>query len=639
MNKIKSLSLFIVTLLIFSIGCSGGCLDDDLTNKVAKPAFSVASGTYYDLTISCATEDAVVKYTIDGSDPETSETAVQGTSLTIDLFTTVKACATKEGLLDSGVSEFKISPEKSVRFITYNTDSTVGSYYNDYYDCNGSKMTRVTYSGKGSDNKWFTDDDTVASYLIYVYENGKVVKEVTYTTAGTDGTWITADDTAGDYITYTYSGDELTRKETYNSSDVCQGYTGYVYTDSRVTTETRYNAPGADSTWFAGDDDVIDYYYTYTYDGDVIDTREKYDASNTLTATSTYQYTGNTLYADKYEYDEVNTDEISHVDRLMNYGSDTVDYTSLFEYTDGAISKETKHQFDSSTEIDYYFNYLYTDTILTRTEKYSEGTEKDEYTEYVYTDGKKTRSVIYIKPDPEKKKITWNITITAGAEDGGYYTSAGINYDLDGVRIGDYDIDDSDFVTDIKDRVKRIIDNSQFSKDTGLTVYGLKSGSCVITAAAAGVSSSGYVKVKIKFSGFDDGDGIIINGTITKELEGSITLDGNLTGSLNGTFTGCLTITASNPSWNDSEYLMAYYTEYEYDVDDKIVREDVYTDAGEDGTWFNGDDTLDYSIDYTYVSDKLDKKTVKDDYGVFIEIKDAADTTVGYTFEYEVEKE
>lgn len=175
-------------------------------------------------------------------------------------------------------------------------------------------------------------------------------------------------------------------------------------------------------------------------------------------------------------------------------------------------------------------------------------------------------------------------------------------------------------------------------KDTGLTVYGLKSGSCVITAAAAGVSSSGYVKVKIKFSGFDDGDGIIINRTITRELEGSITLDGNLTGSLNGTFTGCLTITASNPSWDDSEYLMAYYTEYTY-TDDKIVREDVYSDAGADGEWFTGDDTVDYSIDYTYVSDKLDKKTVKDDYGVFIEIKDAADTTVGYTFEYEVEKE
>ena len=77
------------------------------TARVVKPAFSpaagaVASGT--DIAITSETASATIKYTTDGSDPRTSDTAVTySAAVGITAATTFKAYASKTNYLDSEV--------------------------------------------------------------------------------------------------------------------------------------------------------------------------------------------------------------------------------------------------------------------------------------------------------------------------------------------------------------------------------------------------------------------------------------------------------------------------------------------------------------------------------------------------------
>lgn len=77
------------------------------TAKVAAPAFSpvagaVASGT--DIAITSTTASATIKYTTDGTDPRTSDTAVTySAAVDITAATTFKAYASKTNYLDSDV--------------------------------------------------------------------------------------------------------------------------------------------------------------------------------------------------------------------------------------------------------------------------------------------------------------------------------------------------------------------------------------------------------------------------------------------------------------------------------------------------------------------------------------------------------
>lgn len=71
-------------------------------NYTAKPLFTPGSGTYYTpqtVTVTCATEGAVIHYTIDNTDPtETSPVIASGGTVQIDTTTTLKARAWKSGL-------------------------------------------------------------------------------------------------------------------------------------------------------------------------------------------------------------------------------------------------------------------------------------------------------------------------------------------------------------------------------------------------------------------------------------------------------------------------------------------------------------------------------------------------------------
>ena len=81
-------------------------IGNQTVERVAKPAFSVASGTYtstQNVTISCATSGASIYYTTDGTTPTVSSALYAG-AVTVASSETIKAIAVKSGMTDSAVA-------------------------------------------------------------------------------------------------------------------------------------------------------------------------------------------------------------------------------------------------------------------------------------------------------------------------------------------------------------------------------------------------------------------------------------------------------------------------------------------------------------------------------------------------------
>lgn len=113
-REVYSASLtYAAPMTLRAFACKEGYTDSAVldatysTARVAKPAFSptagaVASGT--DVSITSDTASAVIKYTTDGSDPRTSDTAVTySAAVDVTAATTFKAYASKTNYLDSEV--------------------------------------------------------------------------------------------------------------------------------------------------------------------------------------------------------------------------------------------------------------------------------------------------------------------------------------------------------------------------------------------------------------------------------------------------------------------------------------------------------------------------------------------------------
>lgn len=127
---------------------------DPIPNSVFAPDFSPAGGTITavtDVSITCATPGASIKYTTDGSDPKTSGTAVSGTSpinLKVVPNTTLRAYAFKADMDDSDtVSAAYILPKVSAP--TFNPD-TIG--------IPGKKNITITSTTVGANIKYTIDD-------------------------------------------------------------------------------------------------------------------------------------------------------------------------------------------------------------------------------------------------------------------------------------------------------------------------------------------------------------------------------------------------------------------------------------------------------------------------------------------------
>lgn len=111
---------------VYPISIEGGTVLDPVEAPVFNPAEGeVAAGTQ--VTISCATADAAIHYTLDGKAPTAASTLYNG-PITISENVTVKAIAVKEGMADSPVVTaaytIKVAGQTTLTF-DFNKDGNV----------------------------------------------------------------------------------------------------------------------------------------------------------------------------------------------------------------------------------------------------------------------------------------------------------------------------------------------------------------------------------------------------------------------------------------------------------------------------------------------------------------------------------
>jgi len=107
------------------------------TIKVATPTANPTPGTYtgtQNVTLSCATLGATIRYTTNGTEPTASSTQYSG-PITVSVTTTIKAKAFKDGMAASATASFTY---------TINSQSTLGVpdpyMLDNYYDFRAAKL-------------------------------------------------------------------------------------------------------------------------------------------------------------------------------------------------------------------------------------------------------------------------------------------------------------------------------------------------------------------------------------------------------------------------------------------------------------------------------------------------------------------
>ena len=128
---------------------------------VAAPVASVKGGFYTEaqsVKLTCATENAVIYYTLDGTDPDATKTQYAGTAIAIDKTTTLKAIAILDGESSSVLTAtytFPVEVADIAALIANEAGST-------YYKVTGALT--VLYHGA---NRIFVTDAAGSRLLIY----------------------------------------------------------------------------------------------------------------------------------------------------------------------------------------------------------------------------------------------------------------------------------------------------------------------------------------------------------------------------------------------------------------------------------------------------------------------------------------
>lgn len=143
---------------------------------VATPVITPEAGNYNEpqqITITCATDDALIYYTTDGNDPTAESTLYEG-PFTLSVSATVKAIALKEGCISSDIA----SVAYTMPVFIENLAAVYSTANNDQYRITGD-VTFVFRSGR-----YMFVKDATAGMLIYDnatsvitnnYENGDVI--------------------------------------------------------------------------------------------------------------------------------------------------------------------------------------------------------------------------------------------------------------------------------------------------------------------------------------------------------------------------------------------------------------------------------------------------------------------------------
>jgi hypothetical protein len=663
----SSLKLLLITLFIVGsvIGCDG-CFDDELTNKVDAPNFTFVKGTNYTVKMSSDTKNAEIKYTIDGTDPKTSSTAVKGTEVDIDFFTTIKAYAYKEGKRNSVTLTFGLPDIGGTRTVRYKDDGTgSGPVYDHIYfanDINEKKKVVKFYNGKGADDQWFTYDDDVSYYILYKYEGDTLKEEYKYTGSGDDGTWFTSDDTYEYVSSFTVGSDGYVTAESMSDSS------GNAIADVTYTNETTSVTVGSDTvdrlskvtiaqssgTYPAKDINVFEsgygdfipnlevsntdgtYKYEYTFVNDEKQTRVNTNADSSA-VTWTYKEDetlgGIKEYSYEYQYDEKG--QVAKKVKRLGYGTDTQwGYTDQTFDESGNVLTATLYWDNAGTESRSHYEYTYENNQLKTLTKYKTlNKEKIRYRkEITYnTDGTK-QLVDYYNKDDEKEKFeeyTWDTTsyyLTKQRPDiashlfeidleveqvtvvkDGIIVAGGVEYDHNGdpaSEIVDNSEDMKALAKSVAEKIKAIVADLE-SIETGsnsITIHGSQSGEVVGLISTYNNSTN----IVFDFNEYNDGD-IIIDGLLDLEMTATtIDISGKFKGSGEGYLVGEVYVADANPNFQDTDYLDVAITKVVTDTDGNIIQLIEYKTAGSDGDWLTLDDNSIKSITkYEFTSGKL----------------------------------
>lgn len=142
-------------------------------DQVVTPSFSPSTGTYYtpqEVTITSTTEDAIIYYTTDGTDPDsTSATSTKYTApITVSATTTLKAIAYKEGMTTSSIVN------ATYTFPAINEVATIAALREGLTDGTVYKLTGeavITFMSTARNAKYIQD----ATAAILIDDNSGVI--------------------------------------------------------------------------------------------------------------------------------------------------------------------------------------------------------------------------------------------------------------------------------------------------------------------------------------------------------------------------------------------------------------------------------------------------------------------------------
>lgn len=214
---------------------------------VATPTFAPAETTEefeaaFDLTMSCDTKDAVIHYTLDGTEP-TTESPVYDTPINIVKTTTVKAIAIYKGVssdLATATYTFKAS-EVYYEKVTFPGNITAGEYLIVYEGDNNNKAMAFDGSLKTLDA---TKNGIEVSISDNKIEGSDPINAATFTIDVTNGTIKSA---SGLYIGVSSNSNSLSTSEDAtkftNSFEIGEDDNAVISTTYNNNTKTlRYNA-------------------------------------------------------------------------------------------------------------------------------------------------------------------------------------------------------------------------------------------------------------------------------------------------------------------------------------------------------------------------------------------------------------
>lgn len=212
----------------------------------ATPTITPNGGTFetsVEVTLACATEEAAIYYTLDGTDP-TAESTLYAEAFTLDETTTVKAIAIKEGLANSAVAEAtftKVEPPVVVNYTRITSldqlqdgaKVIIASRYDDDETHYYVAPTRITGKLNGVavtvDNSIIsTDVDTIVWTVSIEGDNYRFVNAAdanlgygsqTNFSSSQNPDWNVAEFTAQGLVD-NYSGYKITNVSTLNESSV-----------------------------------------------------------------------------------------------------------------------------------------------------------------------------------------------------------------------------------------------------------------------------------------------------------------------------------------------------------------------------------------------------------------------------------